>query len=264
MLSDNKKIFFLSGLKRTGSTLLGSILSQNKNIFVSGNSPLLQIMWEANETIYSTDTYASIMANSCINECQDIIKEMPKVFYKNKDYNFIIDKNPYWAHPNNFKLIKEYIDKNPKIIIMVRDIRDVTKSIFNIYKENNINFDQNNIFSDNKNAIVAQVDGIEWAKNNNQNNNFLFIDYEELVINTENIIKKIYNFYEIKKYDHSFDFIENKNKENDEYYGLKNLHKVRPQIIKRSINIDLNRDIVEECNFINKKINDLLWSKNEK
>ncbi len=45
--NDNKKNFyFISGLPRTGSTLLSSILYQNPLIHTEGNSALCQLMWD--------------------------------------------------------------------------------------------------------------------------------------------------------------------------------------------------------------------------
>jgi len=50
-----KKFFFISGLPRTGSTLLSSILYQNPLIHAEGNSALCQLMW---------DNYISCLCNS--------------------------------------------------------------------------------------------------------------------------------------------------------------------------------------------------------
>jgi sulfotransferase len=41
-----KKFFYLAGLPRTGSTVLGEILNQNDNIHVSPASPLSEIVGE--------------------------------------------------------------------------------------------------------------------------------------------------------------------------------------------------------------------------
>ena len=40
-----KKIYFLSGYSRAGNTFLSSILNQNKNITVTPNSCVVQIMY---------------------------------------------------------------------------------------------------------------------------------------------------------------------------------------------------------------------------
>jgi hypothetical protein len=43
---ETKKLFYLAGLPRTGSTVLGEILNQNENIHVSPASPLSEIVSE--------------------------------------------------------------------------------------------------------------------------------------------------------------------------------------------------------------------------
>ena len=44
-----KKIFFLAGLPRSGSTVLGSILSQHPEIAVTPTSPLLDLLCYTNQ-----------------------------------------------------------------------------------------------------------------------------------------------------------------------------------------------------------------------
>jgi sulfotransferase len=48
----NKKYHFLSGLPRAGNTLLGSILNQNKNISVTANSSVSEMMYRIETVQY--------------------------------------------------------------------------------------------------------------------------------------------------------------------------------------------------------------------
>jgi hypothetical protein len=41
-----KKYYFLSGMQRSGNTLLSTILSQNPKIYSSKLSPMAQYMWD--------------------------------------------------------------------------------------------------------------------------------------------------------------------------------------------------------------------------
>ena len=52
-----KQFVFLSGLPRTGSTLLSAILSQNPKIYSEGNSAVCQLMFD--------------MQQSCINKAKE-------------------------------------------------------------------------------------------------------------------------------------------------------------------------------------------------
>jgi hypothetical protein len=57
-----KKIIALSGLPRSGSTLLSSILSQNIDIHAEGNSAVCQLMWDM-EVSCNTSGQEQIKAN---------------------------------------------------------------------------------------------------------------------------------------------------------------------------------------------------------
>ena len=73
----SKDIFFLSGLPRTGSTLLTSILSQNSNIHTEGNSALCQLMWDMQ---VSCETTQQISNKPGLQD--KLISEIPNIFYE--------------------------------------------------------------------------------------------------------------------------------------------------------------------------------------
>ena len=87
-----KQYVFLSGLPRTGSTLLSAILSQNPEIQAEGNSALCQIMWDAHVscTVNATE---QLKANKRYeNTLKDIVSEIPNMYYKKSESSIIVDK----------------------------------------------------------------------------------------------------------------------------------------------------------------------------
>ena len=100
-----KKIFFLSGLPRSGSTLLGSILAQNPEIHVTPTSPLLDLMCYTDEALQKIKiTYTYDEKALADNVYSGIIKS----FYQNIHKPVIIDKHRGW--PRNLVPAKKYID----------------------------------------------------------------------------------------------------------------------------------------------------------
>ena len=79
-VSLDKKFFFISGLPRTGSTLLSSILYQNPLIHAEGNSPLCQLMWD-NYVSCLSNSQEQLRANNKLNFDQKIIKIFKNAFY---------------------------------------------------------------------------------------------------------------------------------------------------------------------------------------
>jgi len=94
--------------------------------------------------------------------------------------------------------------------------------------------------------------GIIWAKKNNQNNNFLFINYNELVNNSEETIKKIYDFCGWEYFNHNFTNIIVKYPENDAVYKLKGHHNVRSTVGKKENPVVLLKALEEKCLIIDK------------
>jgi sulfotransferase len=61
------------------------------------------------------------------------------------------------------------------------------------------------------------------------------IEYDDLVSNPEETMRKIYKFLEIPHYSHDFNQVDHKYRErDDEVYGLSDMHQVRKQVKKIS------------------------------
>lgn len=224
----NKSMFFLSGLPRTGSTLLSSILCQNPNIYAGGTSPVCQLMWDM-QVSCEGNSRQSILANKRIDLQDDLIKSIPYTYYKNINHKYIIDKNRGWTLPANLGLIKRYITSNPKIIVLTRDIDEIFNSYDNIRKANGHPKPLKSVINKSNVFLINSFQGVEYAKNNN-NGEFIFIDYHDFISNPKDTMDSIYDFFEIKRYNHYFKNIFNPYPENDLVYGLMGLHDIKPNI----------------------------------
>ena len=223
----------LSGLPRSGSTLLSAILSQNPKIHAEGNSAVCQLMWDCHVTC-NTTANEQLRANNRDKTKDDLISSIPHIYYKDISEKIVVDKCRSWTLQPNIDLLKKYIDKNIKIIILTRPINEIVKSFIKLNKKNNIKVAEINIddtfLKHNSEPIMRSFNGVLYAKNNNMNNNFLFITYNDLVKNTEETIKKIYDFCNWEYYQHDLKNIIAKYPENDEIYKLKEMHSIRPII----------------------------------
>jgi sulfotransferase len=224
----NKKIFFLAGLPRTGSTLLSSILSQNPKICASGYSPVCQLMWDMKLSCEG-NSYQAILANNRTDTQYDLIKSIPYIYYKNINRKYILDKCRNWITPENLKLIKDYITPTPKIIVLTRNIDEILDSYSNIRQANGHPKPLKGVIDRSNDFIYNDFKNVEYAKNNN-NGEFIFIDYHDFISSPKDTIDSIYDFFEIKRYNHYFKNIFNPYPENDLVYGLMGLHDIRPNI----------------------------------
>lgn len=254
----NKKrgdIFFLSGLPRTGSTLLTSILSQNPEIHTQGNSALCQLMWDAQVSCWNTE---QIKNSPSVTD--RLLKSIPDVFYDGIDKN-IIDKCRSWTLPANLELIENYITKSPKIIVMLRPIVEIVKSFTFIRKMNGWANPEINLLQDGSEPIMRSLDGVKNAKSID-NGQFLFIWYSDLVDNPKQTLDKIYEFCGWDSFNHSFDKIKNLTPERDDLLNLVGLHDIRPNLSKRTFDVKLSKFTALKCAKLDDELLSLIQPNN--
>ena len=238
----NKNIFFLSGLPRTGSTLLGSILSQNPEIYVTPTSPLYSLLVNTNEhfNLLSVQyTYDHEKVSSRVYHA------MIKAFYADINQPVIFDKHRGW--PKHCPAISEYLNPNVRIICTIRPIAEVITSYLVLADKDPDNFIDKHLKHLNQDVnnearalllwefyMKSSYDNMVHGMTHNPES-LLLVEYRDLVGNLDKTLNKVYNFCGLDKFSH-YDFgIANKCAEaKDEAWGLKNLHTIRPALGMRS------------------------------
>lgn len=248
MSSDQPSITFLSGLPRTGSTLLTSILSQNPQLHTGNNSALCQLMWDMQVSCWNTE-----QLHNKPDMQEKLLTSIPKVFYQGIEGN-IIDKCRSWTLPANLELIHTYITDKPKVVVMLRSIVDIVKSFVYVRTKNNWENPELGLLDDGSEPIMRSLDGVSNALSINKGQ-FLFLHYEDLIANPDKTINSIYEFCGWKKFEHTYDNIINKNPERDDLLNLIGLHDIRPILSKRKIEIKLSSRLYEKALSLDKELN---------
>ena len=239
-----KQFYFMSGLPRSGSTLLTALLNQNPNIHASTNSPLL-------DTIHYTEEYLlknseQYKANPKPERAHKVLSSIPNNYYFNTPENIIVDKSRGWV--NQIEHIKDYITKEPKIICPVRDIHDIISSfLYLIQKSNTTSFIDKGLIeknipitNDNRADYLMSSEGsiglsyhaLSEAYRKGNDKYLLLVDYDDLIKNSQQELNKIYDFLEIPKFTHNFDSVKTKEDEDDSVYQLEDMHTVRDKVEK--------------------------------
>lgn len=251
----DKKVYCLSGLQRSGSTLLGSILAQNPEVYVTPTSPLYSLLVSTNEAF----NLASLQYTF---DCDAVSKRtyhaMVDAFYADIKEPIIFDKERRW--PNHVGAIAEFINPEPRIICTVRPIAEIIASFLKLAEQDPNNFIDTHLkynrqeINDNNRASLLWLDYIkplyDYMMNGLERNpeNILLVDYRDLVFNPANVLKRIYKFCGMDDYQHTFDNIENRcAEEKDHMWGMKNLHDIRPKLkmVSPSPTEYLTRDAIE-------------------
>lgn len=224
----------LSGLPRTGSTVLAAILYQNPKIHTEGHSPICQLIWDIHRSFDNEYCYRAFLGNNKTNLFKKIIMSNIETYYENTNRPIIIDKCRSWTIPENVEVIKKYIRKDPKIIVMERDIEEIINSFLNYAKKQNLDIEKfkEALFVENSEPLTRPLIGYNYAKNNN-NGEYFFINYENLISKPKKTLDDLYDFCGWKKFEHNFEKIKPGNLENDEALGHPGLHEIREKLEKR-------------------------------
>lgn len=245
-----KRYIGLSGLPRTGSTLLSSILSQNPEIHAEGNSAVCQLMWDMQCSVYESSILQLTVSNR-IGTGIELIKNIPNIYYKDVTASTVIDKCRSWTLPDNMAMLNKYFEHKPKVLVLERPLVEIVRSFVALRQANNWQGDlEAELLDDWSEPIMRSYEGVKWAKANNKGE-FLFVQYDDLLNNTKSTIDKIYEFCELESFEHDFNNIVNKYPENDTiYYGMLGQHTIRPTISKRELDVTLSDAIIKKCKEI--------------
>ena len=195
--NNNKKIIFVLGMPRSGSSLLEKMLSGHKKILGAGELQFLKqsISEKILDNFSINDSFSSLndMAENYIRKTQ--------VFKDPQD--FILDKNPL-----NFIYIGfiKILFPSAKVIHIKRNAKD---TCFSCYKQlfENINFADNEKDLAKFYKIYDEL-MIFWK---NELKDFIYtINYEDLVDKPKANIQKVLNFCELNFDENCLNFEDNK------------------------------------------------------
>jgi sulfotransferase len=241
-----KEYVFLSGLPRTGSTLLSAILDQNPLIHAEGNSAVCQLMWDM-QVSCETASKEQLAANSRLSTQDDLISAIPDIYYQNASKPIVVDKCRSWAIQANVDMIKRYITPSPKIIMLIRPLQEIFASFGRLKPE----LVEKYFIS--AEPINRSFFGVLNAKKNNSGE-YLFISYDELVLNTEATLQKLYKYCGWESFEHALGEVVSNHPENDEVYGIPGQHEIRPKIAKREIEFKLPDRVLDQCMRMNEAL----------
>lgn len=247
-----EKIFYQSSLPRAGSTILQNILAQNQDIYATPTSGVLELIFASRGNYTTSPEFlaqdSELMRKAFLSFC----KEGMKAFYEVvTDKKFVVDKSRGWGVHYDFL---NTIYPDPKIIVMVRDLRDVFASMEKNYRKNP---DKSNPILDwstmqgttvpKRIDLWAQSPPVGMAIERLQelfrlgiNSKVLFVKFEDLCMYPETEMVRIYDYLEIPYFKHDFDNIEQVTKEDDEVYGVFGDHTIRTKlepVVSRAKNI---------------------------
>ena len=220
------KLHFLSGLPRSGSTLLTTLLYQNPLIHTEGISALCDVMWQTHQSF----SQQAIPANRRQEHAHQMISDLPARYYSQVTRPVVIDKCRAWTMEANVQMLRQYVTPQPKIIVLTRNPADIVESFKSLFERNGRDdFETSGMVEEYNRNIM----GLTMAQDANDPDTFLFVEFENLISNTQNELDRIYQFLGMESFKHDLTNIVTMNPEDDSVYGLIGMHDVRRTIGKR-------------------------------
>jgi len=236
------KVFFQSSLPRAGSTLLQNIIGQNPDFYVTPTSGVLELLYAARKNYSNSPEFkaqdSEIMKQGWLSFCENGLNG----FYKGiTDKPYIIDKSRGWGIHYNFL---NSFHPNPKIICMVRDLRDIFTSMEKNFRKNQHLDHQITIHNDLKGTstekridiwattppIGLAIERIYQIIREGIDKKILFIRYEDLTHSPQQELEKIYNFLEVTPFKHDFNNVKQLTYEDDSVYGIFGDHTIKQRV----------------------------------
>ena len=222
-----KTLHFLSGIPRSGSTVLAAILNQNPATHVSTTSGMvngldgLANVWTQSPLLHENDPERKRLAQT--------MRGAIEAFYEDISAPVIIDKSRAWSLAMIIHAMHDVLQRKPKIIATVRSVPDCAASFVRVAQPKDLDhFIYNGQLLDHlKATYMGLQEGYQAFPEC-----FLFVEYEDLLANPKAQLDRIHEFLELQPFDYNFDDIDGSSvKEDDEgLHGYAGMHDIKPKL----------------------------------
>ncbi len=251
-----KTIHFISGLPRSGSTLLSAILRQNPKIHAGMTSPVGPV-FNAALTAMGAENEFSVFFKE--EQKRDILMGVFDGFYKHVDApGVVFDTNRMWT--SRLAAVRKLFPES-KMICCVRNPAWVMDSVERLIRKNA--FDVSRIFNNaqERSTVYTRADallnphrmiGFAWsalkeAYYSENSDMLLLVDYDLLASRPGEVLPLIYGFIGEEPFDHDFDNVEYEAEDFDTQLLAKGLHTVRGKVELKPRQTILPPDLFKRC-----------------
>lgn len=227
------QLHFISGLPRSGSTLLAGILRQNPRFHAAMSSPVAGLVNGALEQMGAGSESYSFFDEQ---KRKAICRALFDAYYSDKSQAVIFDTNRLWTA--RIHQLVELVD-DFKVICCVRNPAWIMDSFEKIYRKNP--FDYSRMFNaatrqtvysrcealiNTGGSVGAAWTALKEAYYGEYSDRLLLVDYDLLTQHPVRTLELIYRFIGEPLFAHDFDNVDYSENEFDQSLGVKGLHNV--------------------------------------
>ncbi|MBV2358559.1 sulfotransferase [Thalassococcus sp. CAU 1522] len=236
------KLHFISGLPRSGSTLLAGILRQNPRFHAAMTGPVGALFGSMYNTMGATNETAVFLDEEMRKA---LLTGLFSTYYaRQTDCEVIFDTNRVWC--SRVPSISALFPRS-KVICCVRDVGWIMDSIECLVRKNA--FEPSKLFAttEERATVFSRVEalahrdrlvGFSWsalkeAYYGPQSDRLLLVEYDILCQRPEEVLRLIYEFIEEPYFEHDFDNVEYSEENFDAQLATRGLHDVRRKVEHR-------------------------------
>jgi len=232
------RFHFISGLPRSGSTLLAALLRQNPRFHAGMTSPVGTLVNGVIGQLTAGSEFGSVVDTA---QRRRLLRGLFDSYYADRSAGVIFDTNRLWCSrmPTLMDLFPE-----AKVIACVRNVAWIMDSIERLYRANP--YENTRLFADDteRATVYSRVDtlaqrnrlvGFAWsalreACYGEHAGSILLVDYDLLARTPERVLRLVYEFLDEPWHPHDFDDVGYEAHAFDRTLGVDGMHTIRQRV----------------------------------
>jgi sulfotransferase len=257
-LSSLKTFHFISGLPRSGSTLLAAILRQNPRIHAAMTSPVGSLFTALHNSMGLNNEFSEFIDD---RQRERVLRGIFDLYYQDHEQEVIVDTNRLWCArlPLLLRLFPE-----AKVICTVRNVAWIMDSIERLVRKNALQ--PSKLFNgpEQSNTVYHRVEALagrdrlvgfsyyalKEAFYSPEARNLLVVDYDHLTQAPDKVLPLIYQFLGEPSFAHNFDNLDYQEPSFDARLGMHGLHEVKRKVAFRPRTTVLPPDLFQQYNTL--------------
>jgi sulfotransferase len=236
----NKPIHFISGLPRSGSTLLAALLCQNPRFHAGMSGPLAGMFGALLGNMSERNEYSVFLDDA---KRRRILRGLFDNYYDDCPAEVIFDTSRAWCA--RMPAIAQLFP-SAKVIACVREVQWIVDSIERLVQKNSFSpssmfnynpdgtvYSRANIVADNDGMVGYAYNALRQACYGAQAGSLLLLQYETLTTRPTHAMQALYEFIEEPVFEHDFECVEYDVTEFDSRAGTPGLHTVHGRVEAR-------------------------------
>ncbi|WP_206702553.1 sulfotransferase family protein [Cupriavidus basilensis] len=251
----SNQFHFISGLPRSGSTLLSALLLQNPRFHAGMTSPVGTLFNAVLAQCSAGSEFGPVLAQ---DQRRRLLRGLFDSYYADKaGKGVVFDTNRNWCA--RMPALQDLFP-NAKVIACVRNVAWVMDSLERLYRANP--YENTKLFSDDaeRSTVYSRVDtlaqrnrlvGFAWAAlkeayYGENAGSLLLVDYDLLSQAPDKVMRLVYDFIGEPWFAHDFNNVQYDAPEFDQSLGVSGLHQVKSKVAKQARRSILPPDLFEK------------------